>query len=280
MSFSAPWWLLFLFLVPLVIVLHALSVRWRSTPISSLVFWNEVLKDRKASLRIRRLLTSLLLLLQCLAMTAMAVALGGPLIAGLGRGADQDVILVVDATASMQVEEGNRTRWDLAREHALALAAGLRGGARMAVVLAEKQPHVLSPFTADRAALRRLIQSARPSDEPGDIATSVLFALSLRDPRRGGQVVVETDGAFPDLPGVDTTLPWLRVDLVGSARDNVGITQMAFRLSPGSGAGYQLFLALRNAGSAPVTVPLVVRAGGKDIIRRPVDVAPGGRSAV
>ena len=280
MSFSAPWWLLLLLLVPLVIVLHALSIRWRSTPASSLVFWNEVLKERKASLRIRRLLTSLVLLLQVLAMTALAVSLGGPLIAGLARGGAQDVILVLDATASMQAREGARTRWDLARERGLSLAAGLRGGARMAVVLAEKSPRLLSPFTSDKAALRRLIQSAAPTDEPGDVASGVLFGISLRDPHRGGQVVLVTDGAFSDLPGVDPSLPWLRVDQVGTAGENVGITQMSFRLSSEAGAGYQLFLAVRNAGRADATVPLTVRAGGRDVINRVLSVAPGQRSAV
>ena len=280
MSFSAPWWLLFLLLVPLVIVLHALSIKWRSTPASSLVFWNEVLKERKASLRIRRLLTSLVLLLQLLAMTALAVSLGGPLIAGLVRGGAQEVILVLDATASMQAREGARTRWDLARERGLALAAGLRGGARMAVVLAEKSPRLLSPFTADKAALRRLIQSAAPTDEPGDVASGVLFGISLRDPRRGGQVVLETDGAFSDLPGVDSSLPWLRVDLVGTVQENVGITQMSFRLASEAGAGYQLFLAVRNSGRGPAAVPLLVRAGGRDVINRTLSVGPGQRSTV
>ncbi len=280
MSFSAPWWLLLLLLVPLVIVLHALSIKWRSTPASSLVFWNEVLKERKASLRIRRLLTSLVLLLQLLGMAALAVSLGGPLIAGLGRGGSEDVILVLDATASMQAREGARTRWDIARERGLALAAGLRGGARMAVVLAEKSPRLLSPFTVDKAALRRLIQSAAATDEPGDVASGVLFGISLRDPRRGGQVVLETDGAFPDLPGVDSSLPWLHVDLVGTARENVGITQMSVRLASEAGAGYQFFLAVRNAGRDPATVPLTVRAGGRDIINRTLAVRPGQRSAV
>ena len=280
MSFSSPAWLLLLLFVPLVIILHALSIRWRSLPASSLVFWNEVLRERKASLRIRRLLTSLVLALQVLAVTALAVALAGPLIAGFGRTGSRDVILVLDATASMQTREGARTRFDIARERGLARAAGLRGGARMAVVLAEKSPRLLSAFTGDAAALRRAIQAAVPTDEPGDVAQSMLFAMSLRDPRRDGQVVLETDGAFDELPGVDVSLPWVLVDVVGTARDNVGITRMAFRRAPGSVGGYQLFLAVRNAGRAPVVVPLAVSAGGREVVRRTLAIEPGQQSAV
>jgi Ca-activated chloride channel family protein len=280
MGFSSPWWLFLLLLVPLVIALHALSIRWRSTPISSLLFWNEVLRERKASLRIRRLLTSLVLLLQCLAMAALAVAIGGPLVAARGGAGSQDVILVLDATASMQAREGDGTRFDIAREHGLAMAAGLRGGARMSVVLAEKSPRVLSPFTTDKSALRRALQAASATDEPGDVAASMLFAMSLRDPRRGGQVVLETDGAFDELPGVDTTLPWVRVEVVGTPQENVGITQMSFRLASGAGAGYQLFLAVRNAGRSSASVPLTVSAGGRRVLDRTITVEAGQRSTL
>jgi len=279
MSFSSPGWLLLLLLVPLVVILHALTFRWRSIPASSLLFWNQVLKDRRASLRIRRVLQSLALLLQVLAVAFLAVALSGPLLAGLKRGGSQDVVLVLDATASMQAREGGNTRWDVARARALSLAAGLRGGARMAVVLAEKSPTLLCPFTTDRNTLRRLLESARAMDEPGDVASSMLFGMSLRDPRRGGRVVLETDGAFDALPGVDTSLPWVTVDTVGTRQDNVGITDMAFRQSSETGE-YQLFLAVLNAGRTETTVPLIVRAGGKDVLRQTLIIGAGQRDAV
>jgi len=279
MSFSSPWWLLLLLLVPLVVILHALTFRWRSIQASSLLFWNEILKDRRASLRIRRVLQSLALLLQVLAVALLALALGGPLLAGLKRGGSQDVILVLDATASMQAREGARTRWDDARGRGLSMVSGLRGGARMAVVLAEKSPRLLSPFTTDKSALRRLLESARATDEPGDVSSSMLFAMSLRDPRRGGRVVLETDGAFDGLPGVDTSLPWVTVETVGTRQDNVGITDMAFRQSSEDGE-YQLFLAVLNAGRTETAVPLVVRAGGKDVVRRTLAIGAGQRDAV
>ena len=280
MSFTSPGWLLFLLFVPLVVVLHALTFRWRSISASSLVFWTEVIREHRAGLRIRRVLRSLVLLLQVLAMAALAFALGGPLIFGPRSSGSQDVILVLDATASMQAREGARTRWDLARDRGLALASGLRGGARMAVVLAEKSPRLLSPFVADKNALRRLIASARATDEPGDVASSMIFGMSLRDPRRGGRVVLETDGAFDELRGVDTSLPWVTVDTVGTRHDNVGITGMAFRQGSTTGAGYQLFLSVLNAGGTAAMVPLSIRAGGKDVVTRTLTVGAGQRSTM
>jgi hypothetical protein len=280
MIFSTPLWLILLLAVPLVILLHALSIRWKRTPVSSLVFWNEVLKERKSSLRLRRLLTSLLLLLEVLAVVALAVALAGPQVLAPARMGAGDVILVLDATASMQVREGRRTRFDLARERGLALVAGLHGGSRMAVVLAARAPRLLSPFSADRTILRRVLQDAVPTDEPGNIASSVVFAMSLHEPRRGGQLVLETDGAFDELPGVDLSLPWLRIERVGAARDNVGITGLSFRRTAAGDFPVELFLSARNSGGAAVSVPLVIRAGGRTTITRTLDIGARQRVTV
>jgi hypothetical protein len=104
--------------------------------------------------------------------------------------------------------------------------------------------------------------------------------MSLRDSRRGGQVILETDGTFDELAGVDMSLPWIRVDIVGTPQDNVGITRMSFRRTAVVGAPYELFLAVRNAGRAPVSVPLTVRAGGREVISQTLGLAAGQRATV
>jgi hypothetical protein len=280
MSFTSPLALLLLGLIPLIVIIHSIAVRWRSTPVSSLVFWNEVTRERRASIRIRRLLRNLVLLLELLAVALLAFSLAGPRLAGRGFSSAGDTVLVLDSTASMQTREGPRTRFDMARGRALEVLGGLRRGARMAVVSAGRTARLLVPFTADREALRRSIQAARPADEQGDIGEDMLFALSLRDARRGDQVVLVTDGAFDSLGAVDPAAPWMRVLTVGTPRDNTGITGLAFRRTLGAEDAYELFVALRHAGRDPVSVPLTVTAGGRVVVSRTVTVPPGGDAGI
>jgi Ca-activated chloride channel homolog len=258
MSFASPLWLLLLGLLPLIVILHSIAVRWRSTPVSSLLFWNEVLRDKRTSMRIKRLLTNLALLLELLVVAAFSFALAGPQLPRRGIGGSGDTILVLDATASMNTREGGRIRFDLARGKALEVLAGQRRGARMALVEARRAPRLLVPFTADREALRRAIAAARVTDEPGDIADSMLFALSLRSERRGDQIVLVTDGAFDTLRGLDATVPWLHLIRVGTARRNVGITGLSFRRTLGGEEAYEMFLAVKNYGPGSATVPVTV----------------------
>jgi Ca-activated chloride channel homolog len=280
MSFTSPLWLLLLGLLPLIVILHAVAVRWRSMPVSSLVFWDDVLRQRRVTMRIRRLLRSLSLLLELLAVAALAVALAGPRVNRPGLSGTGDTILVLDATASMQAREGGRSRFDLARARALELLAGLRRGTRAALVLAERAPRLVVPFTADRVLLRRALDAATASDEAGDMAPSLGFAASLRDPRRGDQIVLLTDGAYDEISRIDLGQPWVHVLLVGTPRANVGITGLAFRRTLEGADAYEVFLSIVNAGPRAQSVPLTVTAAGRTVISRSVALAAGASSSL
>jgi Ca-activated chloride channel family protein len=275
MSFSSPLWLLLLGLLPVIVILHSIAVRWRHTPVSSLVFWNEVLREKRTSVRIKKLLKNLGLILEVLAVTLLAIALAGPRFAGRGYAAAGDTVLVLDSTASMKTREGARTRSELARVRAMDVLGGLRRGARMALITAGRSPRLAVPFTANRDVLRRAIQNASATDEPGDLRDSMLFALTLRDARRGDQVILVTDGAFESLGDLDTSVPWLRILSVGTARDNVGITGLSFRRTLAGEETYEMFLALHNFGRASVSVPLTVTAEHAVVVSRTVSLAAG-----
>jgi hypothetical protein len=211
-----------------------------------------------------------------IAVALLAFSLAGPRLPVRGYSSTGDTVLVLDCTASMQTREGARTRFDLARARALEVLAGLRGGTRMAVVSAGRTARLAVPFTADRDSLRRAIQSARATDEQGDIGADLLFALSLRDARRGDQVVLITDGAFDSLGAVDPAVPWVRVLLVGARHDNTGITGLSFRRTLGAEDAYEMFVALRHVGPSPVTMPLTVAAGGAAVVSQAVTIPAGG----
>ena len=285
MSFTSPLALLALLLVPLVIILHSLAVRWRRREVSSLLFWNEVLRENRASMRIRRILRNLVLLVECLAIAALALALAGPLFARRG-GPGGDVILVLDTTASMKAREGSRTRFDEARGRALEALSELGRGSRMLVIAAGRTPRLAVPFTDDRETLRRTIQDAQATDEPGDLRDAVLLALSLRDASRGDRLLVITDGAFDSLGDIDPARPWMRWVRVGAARSNIGITSLAFRRTGGgdnaaaAAGGYEMFLSLRSFSARPATFPLTVSAGPSVVVREQVTLAPGGARGI
>jgi Ca-activated chloride channel homolog len=276
---ASPFALLWLLLVPLVIALHSLTVRWRRKEISSLAFWNEVLRENRTSIRVRRILRNLALLAEVLAIAVLALALARPLLAGRS-GQAGDAILVLDATASMQAREGGRTRFDLARERAFAEVAALRRDGRMLVIRAGLSPRILAGFTADREALRRAVRGAAPGDETGNLGSALALAFSLRSAARGDRVVVVTDNAFDSVGPVDLAHPWIRWVSVGSSRANAGITALAFRRTADRDGGYEMFLSVENFAPVQVSFPLTVSAGAAEVVREQVSLGPGQARAL
>jgi len=277
-TFAAPLALLALLLAPIVVLLHAIAARWTSREVSSLAFWEEALREMRASLRIRRLLRSLALLASILAIAALVVGLAEPLVELPGGTPAGDTVLVLDATASMAVRSAGTSRYEEAKAEGLALAAGLGRGARMCVVAAGAAPRVLVPFTADREEIRRAITASSATDEPGSPADSLLFALGLRQAGRAARVVFVTDGAFASLGDAEPDRTGVRVLVVGARADNAGITAMSFRRT--AAGGVELFVAVAASAGMPRSIPLVVSAGGKDVLRREVALGADGRGSV
>ncbi len=278
MILAAPLALIALLLVPLVILLHAIAARWRSREVSSLAFWEDALHGLRTSLRVRRLLKTLALLAAVLAVVSLVIGLARPLVERAAPESAGDTVLVLDVTAGMAARSGASTRFDRAKQEALALVAGLGRGSRMCVVAAGRAPRVLQPFTDDREALRRAVAGSAATDEAGVPEGSLLFALGLREPGRTSRVVFVTDGAFASLGDADPELSGVRVIAVGERAENAGITALGFRRD--AGGGVELFASVAGSAGMPRVLPLVVSAGGREVVRRDVALGAGGVASV
>jgi len=115
-SFANPALLLGALAAVLPVVIHLLSRRRvRRLPFSDLRFLREVQTRQSRSLGIRRWL---LLLLRVLALLCIALAVARPHWGGLAPsgGGGRSVLFVLDASASMATQQGDRTRFAAAVE--------------------------------------------------------------------------------------------------------------------------------------------------------------------
>src|SRR5216117_2882045 len=118
MSFLAPFALtLFALSVPLVL-LYFLKVRRRERTVSSLLLWSTALRDREASTFFQRLQRDPLLMLQLLALLALAFALARPAVTVMGHGAKR-IVVVLDTSASMKATDASPSRFARAQRQAL-----------------------------------------------------------------------------------------------------------------------------------------------------------------
>ena len=139
MNFASPNSLIWLVLAVPIVIFYILKIRLRRQPVSTVMFWKQVLDEqnpRSIWQRIRHLV-SLLLQLAMLALLVFAIA--DPFLFWEVRSARR-IVLVVDNSASMNATDIKPDRLSEARRQAELLIAGMRHRDEIALVAAGTQP--------------------------------------------------------------------------------------------------------------------------------------------
>jgi len=279
MSFLAPFALtLFALSVPLVL-LYFLKVRRRERTVSSLLLWPTSLRDREASTFFQRLHRDPLLLLQLLALLALALALARPVATVMGQGA-RKVVVVLDTSASMKARDVSPSRFEAARAGAAALVRGLGEGAEVMVIEAGVQPKVTAALARDRERALAAIRAAQARDLPTRIQEAVRTARALVAAEPRAEIHVFTDGAFTLPQSPDVADPRVRWVGVGRHGQNVAITSLSIRKNYYGAFDYQAFVSLVNYSVEPQTFGFRLELDGKSIAEKEVTLEPSVRRSM
>jgi len=280
MGWAAPWALAFLALVPLVLLLHSLRLRRREVRISAVYLWEELLRERRSTLGMSKLLRSLLLLLQILGIAALTFGLADPF-ARLPSTKEGDIVLVLDASASMRSLSKAGERFAQARELALDLVQRLHPKNEMAIIYASARPTLKLPFTADRTLLKQTLEGLSATDEPGDLPKAVQLGRSLLGGERTGEVLVLSDGTDPQLSdllaGGDQPV---RIFQATGGERNVGITKFEVRPRMNRPGDYEILVSVGNFSRQPESFDLVLSLNWKTLRRTRYTFEAGERQSL
>jgi hypothetical protein len=257
--------------------LYILKLRRRPVAVPFSPFWHSVLRDREASRLFSQLKRWLSLLLQLALLAALVFALGDPRpAAAVGEG--RNIVILVDASASMKAVDVKPSRLEAAKEEARKLVRGLGGSDRALVVEMGAVPVPRSTLSGDPTELVPAVEGIRAADIRADFGRALDLA---RDALRGlprAEIVVIGDGALaepeppPDLKGVA-----LRFMPVGKSAKNLAITQFAVRRYPLDKSRLEVMIEVANASTERADVEVSLWGDGAIIDTERVAVAPGER---
>ncbi len=262
MTFLAGWWALAALLAVPIVLLYLLKMRREPAVVSSTLLWQQALADLRANTPFQRFRHNLVLILQLLALAALVAALSRPVLRAAGM-AGEEVVVVLDASASMQAADGPQgiTRFEHAKTLAGELIANMGRGDRMMLIVAGP-PGVgaRTPMTDSTAELRRVLERARPYDTPAAVDDALLVAAASLAAEETtalrGEIVLLSDGVgvvVPEAAGLTDALRYVRV---GNRGANVAITSLAIE-SVGEGRSRLLVGVERTpAGGGEVMVNL------------------------
>jgi Ca-activated chloride channel homolog len=277
MGILAPLALLGLLSVPLIVAFYMLRLRRQQQPVGSTYLWQQLVRDVEANAPWQRLRRSLLLLLQLLLAVILAVLVARPFVerpAALAH----DLVLVVDASASMAASDEFPTRLDAAKRAAQSAIAGVPSGGRVSVIAAAETAQLLANEATDRSRIHRAIESVEQSMGPGNLDDALRLAGKLAERTRGAEILVVTDDAGARTPDLRLSVP-VRVVTVGRERHNQAVAALAVRATP-DGLRRSVFISIANYSDQEATRRLQVLADGTPVTARDLLLRPLSRADV
>jgi hypothetical protein len=247
-TFTLPHGFLALLAVPILVGIYLLRTRSRRYPVSNLMLWVNQKQARQGGLRVERLQTPLLFLLELLALIFLALAIAEPII----RTSKSQIplIVVLDDSFSMLagVEDSSKSRSitaldELLKPDGFNPLAKPRYGIRY--VLAGTEPQLLNEVAKSTGEAIAELERWRCLSPSADLETAISFAAALGDSK--ALMLIVTDGP-PAHPLESDSIQWWGF---GSPQPNVAFVNAT--RNPSESGERCLFEITNLSGSARKT---------------------------
>ncbi|RPJ21400.1 MAG: VWA domain-containing protein [Chloroflexi bacterium] len=225
-----------------IILLYMLKLRRKQVQVSSTLLWTQLLRDQQANAPWQKLKRNLLLILQLLILAALVLALVRPAIQ-VPAIASGSVIVLLDASASMNATDVAPSRFEEARHSVHELINGLSNSSSMTLILVGAAPQTLISSESDKSLLAKALDQASVTQGQADWqAAFALAAGAARQDQDKATIVIVSDGGLPEaglpaLPGDVSYIP------IGKSQNNLSISALALRPTQ---KGPQLFAEVTN----------------------------------
>ncbi len=263
-----------------VVALYILKLRRRAIAVPFSPLWQRILRDKEATSLFSKLKRLLSLLLQLALLALLVLALGDPRAAAtLVKG--RNVVVLIDASASMQATDVSPTRLEAAKTEVRKIVRGLGGADRMLVAQMDATITPLGPMSGDTSELEREIDDVRATDTRADFPRALRFATDALRGADSPEVIVVSDGdlgSATDAQGPVHLGP-VKVSYlpVGAGRRNVGVTQFSVRRYPLDKSRYEVMLEVTNTGDGPEDVEVKLLGDGQLVDLTRLRLLPGER---
>ncbi len=260
-------WFAFIALIPL-IILYLIRPKPVSLKVPSLMFFIKRTNIDKASSFFRRFHSDLLFLLQLLAVVLLAFTITAPYFTLEKDVVSENIIFVLDVSASSQVVEDGKTRLDISKEKIKELASY-----KNSLIILKSSP-IIALQDARRSELIRYLDKIQATDDVSDTASAIMLAGEMLANSKGRVVVVsdfiESKGVDADVAknilesrgiGVDF------IDVKKSKRENVGLVDMLI-------SGEDVNLYIKNFNDVQKKISLKINDDLEEIDINPNAVEP------
>lgn len=264
----------------MIVAFYLLKLRRRAVAIPFSPLWQRILRDKEATSLFSKLKRFLSLLVQLALLFLLVAAMGDPRIAASfvkGR----NLVVLVDASASMQATDVSPNRLGVAKEEVKAMIRGLGGADRMLVAQMDAIVTPMGPMSGDTSELERDLDRVEATDTRADFPRALRFATDVLRGAENAEIVVVSDGELGDAADAsgpvhlgDAKLSYVPV---GKGSRNVGVTAFSVRRYPLDKSRYEAMLEVTNTSETPEDIELTLTGDGQPVDITKLRLKPGER---
>jgi hypothetical protein len=217
------------------------------------------------------------LLLQLLSLLLLLLAIA-QLRFGSPARASRDHVLILDSSAWMGARYGQARMIDQARAAARSYVRLLPTSDRVMVVRADVLATPVTLFESDRQKIQQAIDQTQPGAASLSIQDALDFAQQaqrLHSQHPGEIVFVGAGRVSGDKVPALSTPQNLRIIPINGPSEHVGLRKVTVRRSFTDTDTWEVFVAVKNYGATPRSVPLGVQFGGAPVGTRRFDLKAG-----
>jgi von Willebrand factor type A domain/Aerotolerance regulator N-terminal len=264
----------------MVVAFYLLKLRRRSVAIPFSPLWQRILRDKEATSLFSKLKRILSLLVQLALLFLLVAAMGDPRVAASfvkGR----NLVVLVDASASMQATDVSPNRLGVAKEEVKSMIRGLGGADRMLLAQMDAVVTPMGPMSGDTSELERDLDQVKATDTRADFPRALRFATDVLRGADSAEIVVVSDGDLGEATDAsgpvhlgDVKLSYVKV---GTGNRNLGVTAFSVRRYPLDKSRYEAMLEVTNTGDSAEDIELTLVGDGQPVDITKLRLKPGER---
>ncbi|MFJ5771227.1 BatA and WFA domain-containing protein [Psychrobacillus sp. NPDC093180] len=251
-----------------VLLYYFFRKKYTKQPVSSTLFWQEIMRETKASPYLQHLQRNALFYLQMIAMILLVFALLQPFWKTKALAGEQ-IVFIVDTSASMEVNTNETTLFDTHKKQMLQLAESL-SGKPLTIITTGNEPTVVLRAETNTDQIKSEIEKLEVSYEEENISKSLDIAQSFFQ-NLSTSVYVFTDVLDrQELPLQYENVTW-QVEGLTSEVVNLSIKRFG---ATKTNTGISALIQLENQSNNEQTTALVVANEKKELLKEKVTIPP------
>lgn len=194
MTFYYPIGLLGLIGIPIIILIYIIKSKYTEQTIASTYLWTlseRFLKKRKP---ISKLTGILNLILQLLAVVIISVAIAHPVF--VVKDSANDVYIILDGSASMNMQQNDQTRFDIAKQRVNELIDAQGNGSTYSLVFVGDTVDTVFEGVTGKAQAKIFVDNLNATWAASDCSAAVALAQTYFDSNRSAVMYLVTDKQY------------------------------------------------------------------------------------